>query len=73
MGSAHILMHRELIARLRSEPYASQIKLVQMTEYDDEGMFTVTVESDRLPEGYNGEMAVYIRGDELFFMKDLDT
>jgi hypothetical protein len=71
MGTAHVLMHPNLIKRIE-EQYPKQIKIVEMLEFGD-GLVSCRVQSKLLPMGYQGMMELAIIDGQLRFKREHDT
>ena len=53
MGRAHILVHDELLKRIKVDPRLHRQLLVVTTKPFGENMHLLLVSSDRLPAGYH--------------------
>ena len=72
MGTAHVLMHRELLSKLFAEDFNSEIRVLELKSFGEGGLYNVLVESHLLPDGYSGQKELFLtRG--LQFKRDHDT
>lgn len=73
MGTCQVLMHRKLIEKISQSPYDVIIRILKMTEYGEDDLFFVEMETDVLSDGYHGQLAIVVNEDSVEFKKDLDT
>ncbi len=71
MGTCHVLMHENLLEKVRSQ-YSSSIKIYSVGEFE-EGFFNVLLESEILPNGYNGQQEMILEDGIIRFRRDTDT
>lgn len=72
-GTAHVLVHPLLLKQISAFPYSDQVNVKNVTDCGD-GLLLCLVESDKLKDGYQGQMDIYFSMEgELRFKRDCDT
>lgn len=71
MGTAHVLLHKYFFKSLHN--YSDQVRVVESMPFDDEDFFNVLVESDELPEGYNGQQEMFVKQGKIQFKREADV
>ena len=69
MGTAHIEAKQELVDKIKIR---DDVFIVDIAHFG-EGFFMVKVESDALPDGYNGLQQLYFEDNKVKFRKDVDV
>lgn len=72
MGTCHVLMHENLLEKVRRQPYSTVIRIHSVGEFE-EGYFNVLLETDILSEGYHGQQEIIVTEDSVEFRRDTDT
>ena len=73
MGTCHVLMHKKLIDKVSQAPYDVVVAILDITEFDNEGLYNVYLESDILPAGYQGQQEIIVTDNSVEFRRDTDT
>ena len=73
MGTCQVLMHKKLIEKISQPPYDLIIKILNMTEYGEDDLYFVKLETDVLPDGYHGQQEIVVTEDSVEFKRDYDT
>ena len=74
-GRAHCLVSQELLDKMCAEPRPlDALRIVNLSRFDDEGNWLVTVISNSLPHGLHGMKAIVAHADGTFSLQpDVDT
>lgn len=72
MGTCHVLMHENLLEKIRRQPYSKDIRIHSVGEFE-EGFFNVLLETEILSEGYHGQQEIILENDIIRFRRDTDT
>ena len=72
MGSCHVLIHKVLLEKLNSS-YSDQVEILRITEYGEDNLFNVLLESSILADGYHGQQELFIEDNRIKFRRDTDT
>lgn len=73
MGTCHVLMHEKLIEKVSQAPYDLIVKILGKTDYGEDGLYQVHLETDVLPDGYHGQQEIIVTEDSVEFKRDYDT
>jgi hypothetical protein len=73
MGRAHVLVHDELLKRIKIDPRLRQQILIVASKPFGEDTHLLLVSSARLPDGYHGQHDLILDGGQIRFKKDADV
>jgi len=73
MGRAHVLVHDELLKRIKVDPRLHRQLLVVTAKPFGENTHLLLVSSDRLPAGYHGQHDLIVDGGQTRFKRDVDV
>jgi hypothetical protein len=73
MGTCHVLMHRKLVEKITQPPYDLIIKILNTSDFGEDDLFMVHLETDVLSEGYHGQQEIVVTEDGVEFKRDYDT
>lgn len=73
MGTCHVIMHEKLIEKISQSPYDLIIRVLDKTEFGEENLYQVHLETDVLTQGYHGQQEIILTKDSVEFRRDTDT
>ena len=73
MGRAHVLVHDDLLKRIKVDPRLYQQLLIVTSKPFGEDMHLLLVSSHALPEGYHGQQDLILDGGQFRFKRDVDV
>jgi hypothetical protein len=72
MGAGHVECHRDLRAKLKTEPYASIAKIERESIFSAD-CYLLLIKSPLLPPGYHGQQELVVDGDNIRFKRYVET
>jgi len=73
MGRAHVLVHDDLLKRIKVDPRLRRQLLVVTAMPFGENTHLLLVSSHALPEGYHGQHDLIVDGGQIRFKRDVDV
>lgn len=71
MGTAHVLMHVELVKKLENH---ADLRLLSIADFGEDELHHALVESPILSEGYHGQQFIVVNDDgSIGFRRDVDV
>jgi hypothetical protein len=71
-GTCSVLLHVAIVERIEAGEFQGTRILVR-TAWGEDDLWSVALETDKLPPGYHGVQELWIDGGEIHFRQEADT